>query len=327
MKILKKLLLIIVLLLAGCANDLSHPKVYDDLSKVRIGILQLVQHPALDEAYQGFVDTLIEAGIQEKNIDYQNASGEPSNCQTIAEKFVNNGTDLIYAIATDSVQAAANKTMIIPIVGSAITNFETTGVVDSNQFPNTNVTGASDLNPIKEQIELLHLLVPNAKKIAIYHSSDEANSIYQGKIALEAAKKIGLNPEIVTVPNDSSAIKQVTESLIGKYDAVYIPTDNLLSSNMAIVGQILNENHIPSIVGEKELCKNGGLASLSIDYYTIGQIAGNQAISILKGKTKVNEMPIQTIPAKDCQYYINVGVAKNLGIDIPKDINFQKIGE
>lgn len=324
MKKLSVLLLAMGLFLGGCASNSTEPK---ELSEVKIGAIQFAQHPALDKAYEGFKDTLIEAGVKEENIDFQNASGDPSNCQTIAEKFVNDGDDLIYAIATDALQAAANKTTDIPIVGAAVTDFETAGVVQSNDKPGTNVTGASDLNPIQEQLQLLQTLVPDAKDIAIFYCSDEANSVYQGEIALEAAKDLGLNAEIVTVSNDSSAIQQVAQSMIGKFDAVYIPTDNLLASNMATVAQVTNENNLPVIVGEESMCENGGLATLSLDYYTVGQNAGKQALAILNGESQVEETPITFVKGEDCNYFVNQKVASQLGIEIPDDLNATMIGE
>lgn len=327
MKKLAVCMLALGLLLTGCGSNDEQSNQAKSLSDVKIGALQLAQHPALDKAYEGFKDTLIEAGIKESQIDFQNASGDPSNCQTIAEKFVNDGDDLIYAIATDALQAAANKTNTIPVIGAAVTNFEEAGVVKSNDKPQTNVTGASDMNPVKEQMDLLKKLVPNAKKIAIFYCSDEANSIYQGQIAEKAAKDIGLETSIVTVPNDSSAIQQVTESMIGKYDAIYIPTDNLLATNMATVAQITNINKIPCIVGEENMCLNGGLATLSLDYYTVGQNAAKQALAILKGEAKPEDTAVSFIEAKDCKYFINEKVAKQLGIEIPSDLDATLIGK
>ena len=323
-KKLSVLLLTMGLLLTGCASETTGTK---ELSEVKIGAIQFAQHPALYKAYEAVKDTFIEAGVKEENIDFQNASGDPSNCQTIAEKFVNDGDDLIYAIATDALQAAANKTTDIPIVGAAVTDFETAGVVKSNEKPETNVTGASDLNPIKEQLELLKTLIPDAKKIAIFYCSDEANSVYQGEIALQAAKDLGLEASEVTVSNDSSAIQQVAQSMIGHYDAVYIPTDNLLASNMATVAQVTNENNLPVIVGEESMCENGGLATLSLDYYTVGQNAGKQALAILNGEAQVEETPVTFVEGKDCQYFINQKVATQLGIDIPAELNATMIGE
>ncbi|UTY39187.1 ABC transporter substrate-binding protein [Allocoprobacillus halotolerans] len=325
MKKLSVLLLAMGLFLSGCANTETNEA--KDLSEVKIGAIQFAQHPALDKSYEGFKDVLVEAGVKEENIDFQNASGDGSNCTTIVEKFVNDGDDLIYAIATDALQAAANQTTEIPIVGASVTDFETAGVVKSNEKPETNVTGASDLNPVQGQMELLKTLIPDAKKVAIFYCSDEANSIFQGKIALDAAKELGLDASIVTVSSDSSAIQQVAQSMVGKYDAVYIPTDNLLASNMATVAQVTNENKLPVIVGEESMCQNGGLATLSLDYYTVGQNAGKQALAILKGEAKVEETPVAFVEAKDCQYFVNEAVAKQLGIEIPEDLNATMIGE
>lgn len=329
MKKLAVLMMALGLVLSGCATTETTTEA-KDLSEVQIGVIQLAQHPALDKAYEGFKDTLVKAGVNEDNIEFQNASGDPSNCQTIADMYVNNNKDLIYAIATDALQAAANKTTTIPIVGAAVTNFTKdggAGVVESNEKPGTNVTGASDMNPVAEQMDLLKKLVPDAKKVAIFYCGDEANSIYQGQIAQEAATNIGLEPTIVTVSNDSSAIQQVTESLIGKYDAVYIPTDNLLASNMTTVAQITNANQLPVIVGEESMCTNGGLATLSLDYYTVGENAGNQALAILKGETTPQETPISFIDGKDCTYMINQKVADQLNISVPTDIEFEVVGE
>ena len=140
------------LLLSGCGASDSGETTQKDLSEVKIGVLQLTQHPALDKAYQGFEDTLIAGGVKKENIEFQNASGDASNCTTIADKLVNDRKDLIYAIATPALQAVANKTTDIPVIGAAVTNFEIAGVVQSNDKPGTNVTGASDLNPVKDQI-------------------------------------------------------------------------------------------------------------------------------------------------------------------------------
>ena len=309
-------LLALGLILTGCNQTQTGPK---DLSEVQVGVIQFVQHPALDKSYEGFKDTLIEAGIKEENINFQNAGGDASNCQTIAETLVNEQKDLIYAVATPALQAAANKTTDIPIVGAAVTNFQNAGVVQSNEKPDTNVTGTSDLNPVKEQLELLKQLVPNAKKIAIYYCNNEANSVYQGELAKKAAKSLGLDASIETV-SESNEIQATSQALVGQYDAVYVPTDNLLAENMATATQIFNENNLPCIVGESGMCENGGLATLSLDYYSVGQSAGKQALSILKGESKPQDMAISTIPAKDCKYYINQKVAKKLNITIPADL-------
>lgn len=302
------------LLLTGCSNDSSK----SDNDTKEIGIIQYAPHPALDKALEGFKDGIEEAGMKVKYVE-KNAAGDQSNCETIADQLVNEGCDLIYAIATPAAQAVANKTTDIPVVLSAVTNPEVAGLVESNEKPNTNITGASDLNPVADQMELLTQLVPNAKDIAIMYCGSEANSEYQGEVAMEAAKKLGLNATIETVA-DSNEIQSKAESFIGKYDAVYIPTDNLLAEYMSTVTSVTNEHNLPVIVGESGMCSNGGLATYSLDYYELGKIAAKQAIAILNGEKTAEETPIAFIEAKDCQLIINHEVADKLGIVIPDEI-------
>ena len=232
---------------------------------------------------------------------------------------MSDGNDLIYAIATPAAQSVAGKTSDIPIVVSAVTDPAESGLVDSNEEPGTNVTGASDLTPVSEQIDLLKQLLPDAKKIAIMYCSSEDNSILQAELAQEAAQKAGLEYEIATV-SDSNMIQQVTESLIGKVDAIYIPTDNLLAEGMSTVAQVANANNLPCIVGEEGMTKNGGLGTYGIDYYELGKLAGQQAVAILNGEKTAAETPIAYLPAEQCTLTINKGVADELGITIPADL-------
>ena len=300
----------------GSTSNSSEPKALDE---VKVGAIQLAEHPALDKAYEGFKDALVEAGVSEDQIDFQNAQGDQSNCETIATKFVNDGDDLIYAIATPAAQAVAGKTDEIPVVVSAVTDPAGAGLVESNEAPGTNVTGASDMNPIEEQIDLLTQLVPDAKKVAIMYCSSEDNSIVQAQLAEKALKDKGIEVEHATV-SESNQISQVTESLVGKVDAIYIPTDNMLAEGMSQVAAIANENKLPTIVGESNMCENGGLATYSIDYYELGKMAGEMAVEILKGE-KPSEMAIQYQDAANLQLYINKKVADQLGVEIPEDLS------
>ena len=303
--------------LAACGStDSGEPK---SLDEVKIGAIQLAEHPALDKAYEGFKDALKEAGINEDQIDFQNAQGDQSNCETIANKFVNDGDDLIYAIATPAAQAVAGKTTDIPVVVSAVTDPEAAGLVESNEKPGTNVTGASDMNPINEQIDLLTQLVPDAKKVAIMYCSSEDNSIVQADLAEKVLKEKGIEVERATV-SESNQISQVTESLVGKVDAIYIPTDNMLAEGMSQVASIANENKIPTIVGESNMCENGGMATYSIDYYELGKLAGEMAVEILNGE-KPSEMAVRYQDASSLQLYVNQKVADQLGIEIPEDLS------
>ncbi len=286
--------------------------------KVKIGVIQLAEHPALDLGYEGFVDALKEAGYEEgKNLelDFNNAQGDTSNCETIANKLVNNKSDLILAIATPAAQAVAGKTTDIPILATAVTDFAVAGLVESNEAPGTNVSGSSDMNPVEEQISLLQELLPDAKKIGIMYCSSEDNSIIQADLAKEVCESKGLAYEEYTV-SDSSMIQSVAESMIGKVDAVYIPTDNLLAEGMATVTMITNANNLPCIVGEEGMVQNGGLATYGVDYYALGKMAGEMAVDILENGADISTMPIQYIKAEDCTLAVNSEAAKQLGVSL-----------
>lgn len=300
---------------AGCSEE-------SDDGVLSIGVLQLAEHSALDASYEGFVDGLAEAGyVDGDNIEivFENAQGDSSNCVTIADKLVNDGSDLIYAIATSSAQAVASATTDIPIVVSAITDPESAGLVESNELSGTNVCGASDLGPIEGQLELLLDIVPDAKTIAVMYCGSEDNSIYQAGIAQEILEGMGIEVEIATV-SDSSTIQQVTESLVGKVDGIYIPTDNLLAEYMSSCALVANENGIPTVVGEGGMCTAGGLASIALDYYELGKLAAEQAVAVLNGESVPSEMGIAYLAAEDCQLTFNQDAIDQLGIELSDEI-------
>ena len=309
-KVLGSVALMSTLFGCGSASDAT----------AKIGIIQYAEHPALDQAYEGFMEGLEKRGYTEDNIefDYKVAQQDQSNCKTISNTFVNDGVDLIYAIATPAAQAVANETKDIPVVFSAVTDAKNSGLVKSNEKPGTNVTGVSDLTPIQAQLELLTQLVPDAKKVAILYCNAEDNSIFQAEIAQVEGEKLGLDMVESTV-TDSNQIQQVVESLIGKVDAIYIPTDNLLAEGMATVAQVANVNHLPCICGERGFVQNGGLATYGLDYFELGKLAGLQAADILEGKEPAN-MPIQYLPTDKCSLTINKKAAQQLNVSIPEDL-------
>jgi putative ABC transport system substrate-binding protein len=291
-----------------------------DAKKVSIGILQLVEHNALDSACKGFKDALKEGGYvegQNLTIDFQNAQADQSNLKTMSQRFVNNKVDLILAIATPAAQSVAAETKSIPIMVTAVTDLVSAKLVESNEKPNTNVTGTNDMNPIKEQIDLLKKLSPNAKKVGVLYSSSEDNSILQAKIAKQAIEALGMEyvEKTVTSTND---VQQVTQALVSKVDAIYIPTDNILASSMPIVSEAANAAKIPVICGESNMVAAGGLATIGIDYYKLGRQTGQMAIKVLKGEAKPATMPVESL--KDMQYTINKATAEKIGITIPEDL-------
>lgn len=279
----------------------------------KVGILQLVQHTALDKTNEGFVAALKEAGLNVE-IDQQNASGEQSACQTIAEKLVNDGDDLIFAIATPAAQAVAGVTSDIPILVSAVTDPAESGLVESNDRPGNNVSGTSDLTPVKEQMELLQKVVPDVKTVGLLYCSAENNSVIQVNMAKEALDAAGIGYKEYSV-SSSNEIQTVVESMVGNVDVIYAPTDNMIAAGMATVAMVANENKIPTICGESGMVEAGGLATYGIDYYQLGYMAGEQAVKILTEGADISEMPIGYLSADKCELQVNEETANTLGID------------
>lgn len=280
----------------------------------KIGVLQLTEHPALDASNKGFVEALDEAGIT-YNIDQQNAQNDQSACQTIAHKLVNDGNNLILAIATPAAQAVAGATDEIPIVGTAITDFASAGLVQSNDKPGKNVTGSSDLTPVADQFDLLVKLLPQAKTVGVLYCTAESNSDVQVKLADQAAANHGLKLVRYSV-SSSNEIQQVVESMVGKVDVVYTPTDNTIAAGMTTVTMIANDNKLPTICGEEGMVDNGGLATYGINYEELGKLAGQMAVKILKGESKPADMAIEHLDASKCTLKTNEETAKKLGIDL-----------
>lgn len=288
--------------------------------KIKIGVVQLVEHPALDASYQGFADALAAAGYvdgENISIDYQNGQGEQANCQTIATQFASDKVDLVLAIATPAAQAAANVIKDIPILVTAVTDPESSSLVNSNEKPGGNVSGTSDLTPVAEQMELLKKLVPDAKTVAVLYTSSETNSVFQAELANEAAQKLGLQTIEATI-SASNEIQQVVESVLDKADAIYIPTDNTFANAMATVTLVTEPAGMPVIVGESGMVENGGLATVGIDYYKLGYQTGEMAVRILKDGAKTADMPIEYL--KDTDLAINMEIAQSIGIEVPQEL-------
>lgn len=288
-------------------------------SDVKIGIVQYTEHPALDAATKGFEDYLKENGYADASIEFQSAQGEIPNCTSIAQKFVNDKVNLIYAVATPAAQAAANETKDIPIVLSAVTDPASSGLVNDNAKPGTNVTGSSDLNPIEAQFDLLQEILPEAKTVGLLYCNAEANSVFQIDLAKKECEARDLEFVDASV-TDSNQIQQVVESLNGKVDVLYVPTDNLLAESMATVSQTAEQYGIPCIVGEEGIVGNGGLATYGIDYYELGKLAGAQAVKILNGDDKPENMAIEYLPGEKCTLTVNKATAEKLKIELPQSV-------
>ena len=290
--------------MVGCSSK------KDSSDQKKIGVVQLVEHDALDASYKGVKDGLETAGYKDGDkikIEYKNAQNEQSNCQTIAKQFVTDKCDLVLAIATPAAQAMANESKDIPILVTAVTDPADAKLVKSNKKPGTNVSGTSDLTPVAKQMNLLKELIPNAKKVAMLYCSAEANSKFQVGLAKKEAKKLGLTTVDATV-SESSEIRQVVESLKGKVDAIYSPTDNMIAAGINTV----------SMVAEEGMCTGGGLATYGVNYYKLGQQTAKQAVKILEGKAEPKDMPIEY--QENADLIINKDTVKTLGIKIPEKL-------
>lgn len=312
-----KILMIILLALAVVWTS---PQKNSKEKDLKIGILQLAEHEALDAARIGFIESLEKQGYKEGEnveIEYLNAQGDQSNLKVMSDRLVADKVDLILAIATPAAQAVANATTDIPILVTAVTDPKAAKLVESNEKPNTNVSGTSDMTPVAEQLKLLKQLVPNVKNVGFIYNSSEANSKIQIDIADKVAKELGLQTTTMTVTNTND-VAQNTEALVKRVDAIYIPTDNTMASAMATVGNISKRTGIPVINGEESVAKIGGLATVGVNYKKLGEQTGEMAGRILSGKEKVESMPIEY--QKDYDVYINEDIAKALNITIPEEL-------
>lgn len=304
--------------LAGCSGS-GEPATTDTY---KIGICQLVQHPALDAATQGFKDVLTEKLGDSVSFDEQNASGENTNCTTITSKFVSDEVDLIMANATAPLTAAAEATQTIPIVGTSVTDYATAlGVKEEDWTGKSgiNVTGVADLAPIAEQAAMLKELLPDAKTVGILYCSAEANSKFQAD-AFEAAMKElgGVDVKTFTFV-DSNDLISVTQQAASEVDALYIPTDNTAASNTEAINNVLEPAKIPVIASEEGICEGCGIATLSISYYDLGRKTGELAYEILVNGANPAEMEVQKPTAQELTKKYMPERAAALGITIPDD--------
>ncbi len=291
-----------------------------------VGILQLVQHAALDAATKGFQETLktkLEANGDSVVFDYQNASGDTASCSTIAIGFVNNEYDLIMANATPALQACVSATDTIPILGTSVTDYATALAdpeMDASVGTGINASGASDGVNAQLYVDMVLELVPEVKNVSIVYCSAEANSVLQSDqfIAAMAATAPDVKCTVYTFA-DSNDIQAVVTAAADEADAFYIPTDNTAASNMTIIANITMPQGVPVICGEENMMAAGGLATVSISYYDIGALAGAQAYEILANGADVGAMPI-AYSANPVKEY-NPDYAAAIGFEIPEGYN------
>lgn len=297
-------------------EDTDSPEPAEE-KQYKIGASQIVEHPSLDAAFEGFKAALKDNGFEEgKNIsyDFQSAQGDINNAATIATKFVADNVDLIFANSTPSAQSALNATKDIPIVFTSVTDPVGAELVGAmGEAPGGNITGVSDFlaESVEESVAFVAKYFPGSK-IGLIYNSGEQNSIAQIEAVEAAASNEGLEVVKSTV-STSAEVQQAAQSLVGRADVMYIITDNTVVSALETVVAVSNDQKIPLIVGEPDSLERGGFATFGIDYFTIGYLAGEMAAQVLKGEKGAGEIGAEFPP--EMQLYINKAAAEAQGVE------------
>lgn len=303
--------------LTGCGGGTQDENQGNDMLKV--GILQLMEHPSLNTIRESIVEELAEEGYTEGEnleIDYKNGQNDMTNMKTIAQTFVSGGCDVIVAIATPAAQAVLSETTEIPIIFAAVTDPVDAGLVDDMNMPGGNVSGTSDEVSAEAIMELAKEITPGFKTIGALYSAGEDNSdsVIQG--LTEYAQKNGYKLVESTVTN-TSEVQQAAQYLADKADIVYSPIDNTIASAMAVATEVFNNAQIPFYVSADSMVQDGGLATYGIDYTVLGKETAKMVAAVLGGSDTA-AMPV--VKMSDMQVYVNTATAAALGIEIPQNV-------
>lgn len=280
--------------------------------EVRVGVLTLMRHPALDEIYRGYKAGLAKSGYKVK-IDYQNANNDQSNLKTMAEKLVNSQDQVLFGITTPSSQALANATKKKPIVLGAVTDPKGARLVKNNKRPGGNITGVSDRAPIKQQLKLIQRFLPKLQTLGIIYTSSDSSAVSGYKQIVSYCKQMGINYKAYSISN-SNDLNQVSQQMLTQVDAVIVPTDNTIAGAMQTLVKNANAAKKPVFPAAGTMVKDGGLATYSVDQYQLGLIGAKMTVQILQGK-KPGKMAIRYV--EHGTPYLNLKEAKKLGIKLP----------
>ncbi|MDO5719005.1 MAG: ABC transporter substrate-binding protein [Tissierellia bacterium] len=314
MKKIKLLGIVIAVLIMMAACNQADEGKNDESSgdaKFKIGINQLVEHKALDDSREGFIEGLKSEGV-EAEIIAENAQGETAAAGTIAEKLVGDKVDLILAIATPAAQATQRVATETPVLFTAVTDPAEAGIVESNEAPEANVTGTSDKADVKSQLEMFHEIDPDIKTIGLIYNTSEANSETQIAEVEEIAPQIGLETEKVGV-NNINDIPQAIQTLISKVDAVYLISDNMVADSIEVIAEAMKEKKMISIASEESMVSGGALMTNGLSYYELGKLTAKMAKEILVDGKKPSELPVRYLDEKITK--LNEGTLKALGLD------------
>ena len=274
---------------------------------------QIVEHPALDALRQGVKDELAAQGLTVSYHDHI-AQGNIATANLIAKQILGEQPDVAVGIATPTAQACAQAIKDIPIVFAAVTDPVGAGLVQSLEKPGGNITGTSDMSPIGRQLELILEFLPKLKKIGVIYNSGEVNSVTLVSVLKEEAKKKGISVEEATISN-SAGVSQAAKSLIGKTEAIYIPTDNTVVSAFEAITQVGYQAKLPVFAADTDSVARGAIAALAVDYYKMGRQTGEMVSRVFKGSNPA-EMPVETL--REFQIHLNPGSAAKMGLDVPE---------
>ncbi|WP_455382209.1 ABC transporter substrate-binding protein [Salinispira pacifica] len=283
-----------------------------------IGISKIVSHPALDAVEKGIQDQLKEMNINVQ-YDLQNANGDVNTAKQIANKFKSEGVAVAVGIATPTAIALAETMKDIPVVFSAVTDPVAAGLVPSLNQGGKNVTGYSDMTPVKSQIELMAKFM-NLKRLGHVYSSSEPNAVVLADLAKKACQELGIQFVPATVTN-SAEVRQATQSIVGRVDAIYVSTDNTVVSALPSLTEVAMQAKVPVISADPSSAESYDvLAAYGFDYYTMGRATGKLIAQILGGKSP-SQIPTQFLTdRKDLILLVNLDVAKKMGINLPQSV-------
>ncbi|MEM9979692.1 MAG: ABC transporter substrate-binding protein [Cyanobacteria bacterium P01_D01_bin.2] len=307
--------------LLGCGNNADLDEYGDPVATdiPHVAVTQIVEHPALDAVRDGVQDKLKEEGYEADSSlkwEWESAQGQAANAAQIAQKFVGDSPDLIVAIATPSAQAVVGNTDTIPVVFSAVTDPVGAELVPSLEASGGTVTGVSDLSPIDEHLALIADISPEAKTVGVIYNAGESNSVSLVELLKTEAAAQGFALEEATV-SSSADVVTAAESLVGRVDAIYIPTDNTVVSALESVIQVGNDNQIPVFAGDTDSVERGAIATASFDYYEVGRQTGDMVARILGGENP-GDIPVELANTVDLA--INLAAAEAMGVAIPDAI-------
>lgn len=286
----------------------------------KVGVLQLMSHPALDQINKGIDDTLKQHGYidgKTVKIEFQNAQGDQSNLRTISKKFVQDDVDVAVGIATPAVQSLMNATKTTPIILGGISNPVGSGLIQSEQHPGGNVTGVAGTAPIKDQLKLMEQVIPNLKSIGIIYTSSDSPAASQVKQMQSFAKQDGIDVKVSTISSIND-LQQVATDLTNKVQTIYVPTDNTVASGMKLLSTIAAKKNMAVFPAATTMVKDGGLATNGISQYELGVKTGEHVVRVLQGKEDPATTPVTNV--NKGHIMLNEKMAKKLNIKFPDSL-------